>query len=185
VTGGADVLRAWDVLAEKELLKTSLFRLTRETVRLPDGRVIDDYYQIHMGAAAVVAATRTDGRLVLMRMYKHGARRGGLGFPGGGIEPGEEPIAAAQRELREETGFGGGNWASLGDYRVHSNQGCGHLFYFVATDVIPVATPTADDLEQHEFVFLTHDDVRAAIREQGFLSLGHVGLAAIWLHARS
>jgi ADP-ribose pyrophosphatase len=180
-----DVLEPWHVLAEEELFKTSLLRVTRETVKLQDGRVLDDYYQIHMGRAAVVAATRADGRLVLLRMYKHGARRGGLGFPGGGIEAGEQSLAAAQRELREETGFGGGTWTAIGDYKVHSNQGCGHLYYFIAHDVALVATPTAEDLEPHEFVFLTRDEVRAAVSGQHFLSLGHVCLAGLWLNASS
>jgi ADP-ribose pyrophosphatase len=179
------VLKPWVVLAEQELFKTKLLRLTRETVQLQDGRIVDDYYQIHMGNAAVVAATREDGRLLLMRMYKHGARRSGLGFPGGGIEAGESPLDAAQRELREETGFGGGTWTFLGDYKVHSNQGCGHLNYFLATSVALVTAPTADDLEPHEFVFLTREQVRAAIAEQAFLSLGHVCLAGLWLNANA
>jgi ADP-ribose pyrophosphatase len=182
VTGDESILRPWDILEEEQLLEVRRLRVTRQKVRLQDGRVIDDYYQLQMGQAAVIAATRGDGRLILLRMYKHGPRRSGLGFPGGGVERGEAPLDAGRRELREETGFGGGVWEELGDYTVHSNQGAGHLYFFMAQNVEPVSTPTVDDLEPHQFVFLTRKEVSAAVAGNEFLSLGHVCLAALWLN---
>lgn len=185
MSGGDDFVKPWQTLGEEAIYENRLLRLTRETVRLQNGRIVDDYFQIHMGQAAVIAATREDGRLILLRMYKHGARRSGIGFPGGGIEPGEAPLAAAQRELIEETGFSGGRWSGLGDYKVHSNQGCGHLYFFLAQGVVPTNVPSADDLEPHEFVYLDRAAGRDAIANQGFLSLGHVCLAALWMNATS
>lgn len=185
MTRGAriEVGTPWQTLAEETLFKAKRLHLTRETVRLQDGRIIDDYYQIHMGQAAVIAASRSDGRVVLMRMYKHGPRRQGIGFPGGALEPGEAPLVAAKRELQEETGYAGGEWSPLGDYTVHSNQGCGHVHFFMAQGVTKAGEPSVEDLEPHEFIFLTRDEVRDAVTTMSFLSMGHVCMAALWLNA--
>lgn len=172
-------LAGWDTLNERTLLDVPRIRVVRETVRLQDGRVIDDYYQIVMGTAAAVAARRDDGRYVMLRMYKHGPRRTGIGFPGGGVEESEEPLIAAKRELVEETGYAAREWQSLGGYTVHSNQGCGFVYFFAASGAAHVKPAIAEDLEPHEFVYLTRDEMIAALRAGEFLSMGHVCLAGL------
>ena len=181
MTVPVDVTAPWQVLEREELLLRPRMTVVRETVRLPDGRIIKDYDIIEMGRASVIAATRTDGKVILLRTYKHGARRGGLGFPGGGVEAGESDLAAAQRELREETGYVSDHWQALGDYPVHTNQGCGHIAYFAAFACRKVADVIVDDLEAHEFVYASRDEIETALASGGFLALGHVALAALWL----
>lgn len=181
MSGALDVTAPWQVLEREQLLLRPRMTVVRETVRLPDGRIISDYDVIEMGRASVIAASRPDGSVILLRTYKHGARRGGLGFPGGGVEPDESDLAAAQRELREETGYVSSHWQALGDYPVHTNQGCGHIAYFAAFDCQQLAEVIVDDLEAHEFVYATRADIQAAVANGSFLALGHVALAALWL----
>jgi ADP-ribose pyrophosphatase len=171
----------WRVLGETELLRAPRLRVTTERVALPDGRIVDDYLQMHMGRAAVIAAQDEAGRYMLFRMYKHGPRRAGLGFPGGGVEDGETPLQAAQRELREETGLEAGEWLDLGGYAVHSNQGCGFVTFFAARGARAVTAPVADDLESHESVWLTRAEMQQALKDRAFLSMGHVCMAALAL----
>ena len=66
----------------------------------------------HPGSVAVVAFDR-DGRLVLARQLREGASEKLLELPAGVVDDGEEALAAAQRELREETGLRGGSWRRL------------------------------------------------------------------------
>jgi ADP-ribose pyrophosphatase len=179
VTSSDQTLAGWETLSEKTLCEVPRLRVVRESVRLQNGNVVDDYYQIIMGSAAAVAACRDDGRFVMLRMYKHGPRRAGIGFPGGGVEEEEEPDVAAKRELLEETGYVAREWRALGGYTVHSNQGCGFVNFFVAFGAMQVQRPVAEDLEPHEFVYLTREEIISAMRSGQFLSMGHVCLAGL------
>lgn len=61
-----------------------------------------------------MVAITDDGQLVMVRQYRFGVGYSTLETPGGMVDPGETPLAAAQRELLEETGYSGGTWSSLG-----------------------------------------------------------------------
>ena len=60
--------------------------------------------------AVVVVAVDRDGCVTLVRQLREAARRELLELPAGGVDPGEEPLEAAKRELREEAGLTGGDW---------------------------------------------------------------------------
>ena len=81
--------------------------LREDTWRLPDGseRV---YPVLVAGAAVAILAFVDDDRVVLVRQYRHVQRGSSWELPGGGVLPGEDPTTAAQRELREESGYRAG-----------------------------------------------------------------------------
>jgi len=171
----------WRVINEEVLLDVPRIKVTREQVETPASGIIDDYYQVHMGEAAVIAAQNAEGRYIILRLYKHGPRKTGLGFPGGGVEAGESALAAAKRELLEETGFTAPDWRGLGGYKVHSNQGCGFVTFFSARGAVTIREPIGGDLEGHTLLLLTPAEIRTAIHDQSFLSMGHVCMAALAL----
>lgn len=74
-----------------------------DSMAFANGNFADWDFIHHNGAAAMVAED-ADGKIVMIRQWRPGAEREILELPAGGINPGEEPMAAAVRELREETG---------------------------------------------------------------------------------
>lgn len=96
-----------------ELLKGHFLHAFRDTVRLPDGSTATREYVVHPGAVMVVPLL-DDGRVLLERQFRYPMGRVMVEFPAGKIDPGEEILACAQRELLEETGYTAREWARAG-----------------------------------------------------------------------
>jgi ADP-ribose pyrophosphatase len=90
-----------------------LLRVHRDRVRLPDGGETMREYIRHPGAVAIVALFE-DGRVLLERQFRYALGREFIEIPAGKLEPGEEHLATAKRELLEETGYVAAEWRRLG-----------------------------------------------------------------------
>jgi ADP-ribose pyrophosphatase len=125
-----------------------------------------------------------DGLFVCFRQTKYAVAGTSLAPVGGYLDPGEEPLGAARRELREETGYEADDWISLGGYAVDGNRGAGVGHLFLARGARRVAAIHADDLEEQELLLLTRAQVEEALKAGEFKVLGWaaaVALALLWM----
>ena len=106
---------AWEVLGSELLHDCRVFRVARATVRSPHTSASHPFFTIDADAWVNVVATTSQSELVMVRQWRHGARKVTLEIPGGLIDPGEAPETAAARELLEETGFAAPSLRALGD----------------------------------------------------------------------
>jgi ADP-ribose pyrophosphatase len=151
------------------------------TVELPDGRLIPDWPWIITPDYVNVVAVTEDERFLCFRQVKYGIEGTTLGIVGGFVEEGEEPFQAAQRELREETGYESTDWIPLGSYRVDPNRGVamGHLY--LARQARYVTPRNADDLEEQELILLARPELESALAAGEFKVLAWAAAIAFAL----
>jgi 8-oxo-dGTP pyrophosphatase MutT (NUDIX family) len=99
------------------VLKTPIFNLRRERSAHPATGQVGEYVVLEQPDWVNVVAETAAGALVMVRQWRHGSERVELEIPAGLIEPGEAPLEAARRELREETGYEASAWEALGSMR--------------------------------------------------------------------
>jgi 8-oxo-dGTP pyrophosphatase MutT (NUDIX family) len=175
-------LAPWRVLERTALLDQTYLRVTRDRVRLDDGREIDDFCLIHSPDWAAVLCVTEDRRIALVRQYRHGLEGISWELPAGALEPGEDPLDGARRELLEETGYASDAWQPLLTASIDPARASSRAHFFAALGCRRVAQPALDATEELETVLLERDELLALI-DRGELQHG-IHLAAVLLASR-
>jgi len=177
-------LLPWEVRESREVYAAPPWMtVSVQKVRLPDGREVADYHQLLLLDYVIVFALTPEGRVVVLRQYRHGVRGVSLLLPAGQLEKGEAPVACAQRELREETGYSGSGWESLGSFVGDANYGAGRAHIFKCRNARRVAAPDSDDLEATELVLLSVEELQEAFRRGEVMVAGQALAVALALSA--
>jgi ADP-ribose pyrophosphatase len=176
-------LKPWEVLDSREVFQAPPWiRISKQKVRLPDGRVIEDYHQVQLNDFAVIVAQTPDGKILVERQYRHGIGHITLVLPAGGLKSGEDPLLAAQRELQEETGYVSADWRSLGRFAVSASYGCATMSLFTARDIRKISEPDGGDLEEMEILLMTREELQNAIRTGEMSAMSSVAAFALATH---
>src|SRR5689334_5952930 len=103
------------IISSREVLKNKLFTVAEEVATDPGGFHIQRFIVRHPGSAVMMPVDGKD-RVLLVKQFRLPARRELWELPAGRLDPGESPLEAAKRELREETGYKAKKWVKLASF---------------------------------------------------------------------
>jgi ADP-ribose pyrophosphatase len=175
-------MEGWKTLSRKTVLdQRPYLAVENHAVELPDGRLIPDWPWVITPDYVNILAATADGHFLCFRQGKYALDGVALAPVGGYIEPGEQPLAAARRELLEETGYEAAEWVSLGGYAVCANRGVatGHLF--LALGARRVGEPNGEELEAQELLLLSRQEVEDALARGEFKVMAWTTVVALAL----
>lgn len=154
----------WKSLYSEYIIKRPWLTARRDKIELPDGRIIPEFYVLEYPEWVNVIAITTDGKFVMERQYRYAADSTNYEIPCGVMEQGETPLEAAMRELKEETGYGGGQWRELMCISANPTSMTNMTHCFVATGVEKVSDQHLDATEELEVHLLSRDEVLALLQ---------------------
>ncbi|CAB9504077.1 expressed unknown protein [Seminavis robusta] len=167
----------------KTLYETPFARFQLHSVKLENGKIVDDWmwFDEADNINVLVEKESTENpnwppTYVVLKQKKYGLPETTLAAVGGLIEPGEQPLDAAKRELQEELGLESPKWVPLGKYRAAANRGGGTTYCFLARKSTPIANAqdskgtdvAVGESEKQDLVELSKDDLIDALLKGKF-----------------
>jgi ADP-ribose pyrophosphatase len=153
-------------------------KVERDRIRLPDGMETHREYIRHPGAV-VILPLLDDGRVLLERQFRYPNDKVFVEFPAGKIDPGEDHLACARRELEEETGYTAGSWqfvCTIHNAIAYSDE---HLELFLARD-LRAGQAQLDEGEFLECFTVTMPELMRMVREGEITDVKTI-IGAFWL----
>ena len=133
-----------NVVASRQVYHNKVVSVRVDTIELADGTRVEREIVEHEPVAAIVPVD-ADANVVLVRQYRRAAQAVLLEVPAGGIDPGESPEGAAQRELREETGLQAQRLTLLGEFYVSPGFLTEYMHVFLAEGLAEAHAEADDD----------------------------------------
>lgn len=159
-----------------------IIKLQIDDVTLPNGQTAKREIIKHPGAVAVIAVTE-EGKLVLVEQYRKALERSIIEIPAGKLEPGEEPVVTARRELEEETGYGAQSLTFLQAFATSPGFADEIIYLFVAKGLYKIDQKA--DLDEDEFVELLEvslEEAQQMVVDQRIYD-AKTAFAVVWLAA--
>ncbi|QJW91501.1 NUDIX hydrolase [Spirosoma taeanense] len=166
--------RPWQVEQSEYIHQLPWFTVRKDAVRMANGGHIPDYFVLEYPDWINVVAVTTDGQLVFIRQYRHAIAGVHYELCAGVVDPGEDPLTTAQRELLEETGFGGGKWQHLITLSANPGTHTNLTYSYLALGVEPKQAQALETTEEITVHLVSPDRARQIIDNGEMMQALHI-----------
>ncbi|MBQ6463163.1 MAG: NUDIX hydrolase [Pseudobutyrivibrio sp.] len=178
----------WEEVSCEHIVKDEWIDFRKSRYRFPDGREFEPYYSYSRRDYVVIVATDEAGNYICVRQYRHGIKRVTTEFCAGGIErsdgkeygsrldkdSAEDALAAAKRELMEETGYESDDWKFLLSVPSNATMADNYANIFVAKNCRKVSGQSLDETEFLNVHLHTREEIDEMIASGEFPQASHI-----------
>lgn len=178
----------WEEISCQHIVNDEWIDFRKSKYRFPDGREFEPYYSYSRRDYVVIVATDEAGKYICVRQYRHGIKRVTTEFCAGGIERNdgkeygnrndakntEDALAAAKRELMEETGYESGDWKFLLSVPSNATMADNYANIFVAKNCKKVSGQSLDETEYLNVHLYDRAEIDTMISSGEFPQASHI-----------
>ncbi|MBI2662322.1 NUDIX hydrolase [Candidatus Woesearchaeota archaeon] len=156
----------WKILNQKYLEKNDYIKLRKDSCVTLNGKIVDSYYIMEIQDVSCAVAMTKEGKILMIKEYKHGVQKEILQLPCGYVAMNEEPLVAAKRELAEETGYTSKKWALLGSFTGSPGRLTHYYHLFLAEECEKTEQQKLDVLEMMDVFEYTKEEAEEELKKQ-------------------
>lgn len=142
------------------------------------GVKMDDFYVMEYPTWINIIARTKEGKYLIERQYRHGIQETHYELCAGTCEADESPLESAKRELKEETGYGGGTWTLFGKYAPNPNSMSNWCYTYLADSIEQLDSPQQELTEDIEIVEVTKEELLDLMQTEQIIE--GIMLAPLW-----
>jgi len=164
----------WKVLESTYLHKEPWLTIRKDKCELPNGNIVPAFYVNEYPDWVNAFALTKEGKVIMVRQYRHGIGSIETELPGGVVEDGETWQEGVKRETLEETGYTFDKVEYLGKISANPSTTNNFMHMFLATGGEKVAEQNLDDSEEVEVLLMTIDEVKQLVKDNKIMQSLHV-----------
>lgn len=165
----------WKTLSSEYVYRAKWFTARVDRCEKPDGEVVEDYYVLEFPDWATALAVTEEGKVLLVKQYRHALGEECIELPGGCIDATDATYEdGIRRELLEETGYAFEKVHYLGKTSPNSSTNNNLMHMFIATGGRKVQEQQLDEHEEIEVLEITMDELKELLEGKRIIQAMHM-----------
>lgn len=165
----------WKILSSTYIFNDLWFTVRKDICETPSGKIVDPYYVYEFPTWVTALPVTNDGRIIMVRQYRHALGETCLEIPGGCVDPEDRDLETAiNRELLEETGYAFSQFDYLGKISANPSTNNNLMHMFLARGGVKVGSQQLDHNEEIELELYSIEELKELLKERKIIQAMHV-----------